>query len=415
MKFIDWFIGASLEKADDSQERARIKMNFHVWLAFAITLTILISLLIYFGDKVGLIYPIASGLVLAFITGVLIKKGKSKIASYLITFFGWGIVVTSIFAIINPLPVDGGVWLALFIVYAFFMHGKKAGTIMTVVSVILYSIFIIVRLDDNLVVYDKETLEERQYYAVAVIVAVIFIIMRSVIAAFIDARDEVNKQLQQKMDELSHQYKIIESQNKEKTLMMNEIHHRVKNNLQVINSLLSIQSRKLDDHQSKAVFTEAQNRVVAMALIHEEMYRNKNLGEINFSKYIHNLSQEIIRNHESDMKVQLEVNSDVEFIDNKTMVPLGLILNELIINSLKHGFQDGLNNKIEINFSLKEKAKKEQFSMEYKDNGRGFDPNKIDSDISFGLDMVHALSEQIDAEFEILKPETGVHMSLVFE
>lgn len=414
MKFIDWFIGASLDKANDSYEKARIKMNFHVWSAFTITLTLLIILLIYFGDKVGLIYPIGLGLVLAAITGVMIKNGRSKMASYLITIFGWGIVVTSIFTIINPLPVDGGVWLALFIVYAFFMHGKKTGTILMIVSVILYSLFIIFRLADNLVVYNKETIAERQYFVVATIVAVIFIMMRSVIAAFIDARDEVNQQLQQKMDELSHQYSIIESQNKEKTVMMNEIHHRVKNNLQVINSLLRIQSSKLDDKKTIDVFNEAQSRVIAMSLIHEEMYRNEKLDQIGFANYIQSLSKEILENLESQKKVDLNVNSELDFIDNKTIVPLGLIMNELIMNSVKHGFQNTTGNKITIDFKNEKEfdGMEGAFMMNYTDNGVGFDPKKVDPDKSFGLELIYALSEQLNAQFEIHPSDQGVCLSL---
>lgn len=411
MKVVDWFIRAELEKTSSVKGKEKIKLSFRVWLAFALLLIILESILLLTHDEIGLLRPVTLGVLVAIVVGVLFRCQQSKWASLTITFWGWLIVNYAIFSIINPLPIDGSLWLILFCVYAFFAHGNKVGTILSILSVISYSIFVFAYLPDNMDTYNRYTVPKAQYYTVVSIVVMIFFVNRQIILEFIKARNKAEDDLKAKNSELIEQNKIIENQNKEKTLMMNEIHHRVKNNLQVINSLLRIQSRKLEDEKAQAVFTEAQNRVVAMALVHEEIYRNENLGEIEFNSYIYNLAEEIIRNHKSYNSVNLEVDSEVEYIDNKTMVPLGLILNELIINSLKHGFKKSSGNKIKIEF----KHEDDRLFLCYYDNGIGFNPADVNQDESYGLELIDALSTQIDASFKIEKTEQGVHMCLVFE
>ena len=125
----------------------------------------------------------------------------------------------------------------------------------------------------------------------------------------------------------------------ERELLLKEIHHRVKNNLQVISSLLSLQSRQTDEALVRAMFTESQNRVSAIALIHEQLYQNDNLSEINLQEYIKNLAQSLFTSFgERSAKIRLQVDVVPLMVNIETAMPCGLIINELMSNALKHAF-----------------------------------------------------------------------------
>lgn len=412
-----WLVKDALLKTDDFYEQSKIKMAFRIWYILFALFVVLAILLLSFEDDLGLIYPVSSGVLALVIVGYFIKTDQIRVASYIISFGGLLIVLLGVFLIDNPMPLDGGLWLLIFCMYAYFSLGKNVGNILFTISLVFYCFYLV-----WVMPYDLETFElskyEPQNAAVLVsVIVVIFLIIRHLIIEFIRTKDEAEKHLKEVNCELVYQNSIIDSQNKEKTLMMKEIHHRVKNNLQVINSLLRIQSSKLKDSKTKEVFNEAQNRVIAMALIHEEMYKNNSLDKIDIKNYVNSLAKEIVANNQSTKSVEVLVNSEIKFIHNKTMVPLGLIINELIINSIKHGFPTSSRECIiSINFVCDSKSEDicDESIMIYKDNGIGFDASKIDSDLTFGMEMIEALSEQLEGEFKIAKAEMGVEMFLKF-
>lgn len=187
---------------------------------------------------------------------------------------------------------------------------------------------------------------------------------------------------------------LVNAQNQEKTVMLKEIHHRVKNNLQVVSSLLRLQSYEINERDSLRHFQDAINRVSAMALIHEKMYQNENLSLINFENYIHSLARDLVHSHSTDLDIQLTVNSDIKEVGNDTLVPIALILNELITNSLKHAFK-GRDGGI-IFIDMKHSDRLNYFNFIYKDDG-SWTTNQQQS--SFGLELISTLTEQLEGEF----------------
>jgi PAS domain S-box-containing protein len=197
----------------------------------------------------------------------------------------------------------------------------------------------------------------------------------------------------------------------EKELLLKEIHHRVKNNLMVISSLLSLQSRYIKDEASKSIFKESQNRARSMALIHELLYRSKDLKRINFGDYIRTLTNELFRMYVSDPSIiKLNMNVEEIMLDINTAIPLGLIVNELVSNSMKHAFPAGISGEIEIDF----KSDNGNYYLVVADNGVGFpkDWNFKDSD-TLGLRIVNSLTEQIDGVIK-LDRTNGTKFSIEF-
>ncbi len=191
----------------------------------------------------------------------------------------------------------------------------------------------------------------------------------------------------------------LEKALEEKEMLLKEIHHRVKNNLMVISSLLSLQSRYIKDKEALAVFRESQNRAKSMALIHEKLYRSTDLKRIDFGEYIRTFSGELYHSIVPDpSKVKLELNIEHVMLDINTSIPLGLIVNELITNSMKYAFPTRRNGKIKIGFYPQD----DYFILKVSDNGIGIPEGlDIENTKSLGLQLVNSLTEQINGQLTV--------------
>ncbi len=198
----------------------------------------------------------------------------------------------------------------------------------------------------------------------------------------------------------------------EKEMLLKEIHHRVKNNLMIISSLLSLQSSYIEDKASKNIFIESQNRARSMALIHEKLYQSTDLKRINFGDYIRILTKELFYTYSvGSGRIDLKYNIEDIYLDINTAIPLGLIANELITNSLKYAFPDGDDGYVNIEF----KKKGQEYRFIIKDNGTGL-PDGLDykNTDSLGLQLVNNLTEQIDGVIE-LNQDNGTEFRIIFK
>jgi two-component sensor histidine kinase len=217
----------------------------------------------------------------------------------------------------------------------------------------------------------------------------------------LDARVEQRTSDLHASNELLLQYnRKIQSSLNEKEVLLKEIHHRVKNNLQTVSSLLSLQSRLLPDPAARSALQDSQMRVRSMALIHEKLYQSENLAEIALRPYIENLAAILFRSYQAESgatRRQTQVEEISVGID--AAVPVGLILNELISNALKHAFPDGRGGKIQIELF---RETPETLVLKCQDNGRGL---PVDLDIaaskSLGLQLVNSLTRQLEGEVEV--------------
>ncbi len=186
---------------------------------------------------------------------------------------------------------------------------------------------------------------------------------------------------------------------REQDILMKEIHHRVKNNLTVISSLLNLQSRQIKDKEALNLFKDSQSRARSMALIHKELYSG-NFKQVNFGEYIKNLVSDLFETYNIQDNVKLEMNIDDITLDVDVSVPLGLIINELISNSLKYAFPKGKNGILTVEFH----KEKDKYVLTIRDNGVGLpDDMDLGNTESLGLQLVKSLTDQLDGSLQIVK------------
>ncbi len=192
----------------------------------------------------------------------------------------------------------------------------------------------------------------------------------------------------------------IKASLQEKEVLLTEIHHRVKNNLQVISSLLKLQSRYTRDKATLDMLRESQNRVKSMALIHEKLYQSPALAQIEFADYIQTLARNLLYSYSVDVNaVKLEIKVDDVYLNIDTAIPCGLLINELVSNALKHAFPIGQKGTIWIEFH---QVPDNQLLLTVKDNGIGF-PEGLDfrNTGSLGLRLVGSLASQLEGTVEM--------------
>ncbi|UTB32471.1 MAG: PAS domain S-box protein [Methanobacterium sp. ERen5] len=186
----------------------------------------------------------------------------------------------------------------------------------------------------------------------------------------------------------------------EKDTLLREIHHRVKNNLQIISSLLSLQSRYIQDSDTLEVFKESQNRVRSMAIVHEKLYKSDNISKIDFGEYIDDLVNNLLYNYNIEPdKIRFNTNIENIFFDVDTCTPCGLIVNELLTNSVKHAFPGDMNGQISIDL----KDNDGTYTLYVRDDGVGF-PENVDhtNTDTLGLQLVTNLVNQLEGSIEII-------------
>ncbi len=208
-----------------------------------------------------------------------------------------------------------------------------------------------------------------------------------------------NALLQAEIGERTAAEARIEASLQEKEVLLKEIHHRVKNNLQVISSLLNLQAGYVAENANREIFFESQNRVRSMALIHEKLYQSQDLSRIDFAEYARNLTAVLAQSYgHRAAHVALAVQADEIYLSVETAVPCGLILNELVSNAFKHAFPDGRSGNIDI--ELRQNGA-DEISLRVSDNGVGLPPD-VDylQSSSLGLQLVQTLAGQINGRFQ---------------
>lgn len=219
-------------------------------------------------------------------------------------------------------------------------------------------------------------------------------------------------------EKLKHHADELQNSLKEKEVLLKEIHHRVKNNLQIITSLLYLQSLKIEDESTKAIFKDSQNRVKSLALVHEKLYQSKDLARIDFSDYLKNLSSFIFTTYKTNIpNLRIDYDLDEVFLSVEVSVPLGLIINELLSNALKYAFTNDQkeDSTDRIIFIKLKKYLNDEHIISVSDNGIGLPESfNIEETESLGLKLVTSLTQQIEGKLEV-HPKDNTEFKITFK
>jgi two-component sensor histidine kinase len=230
-------------------------------------------------------------------------------------------------------------------------------------------------------------------------------------------RDELLSQLQLLNSELEHRVQArtaeLSATLREREVLLQEVHHRVKNNLQVISSLIAMQARRMEDAGARGALEECQTRVQAIALIHEQLYRAKDYARIPFAEYTKTLTRNVFRaSGTSFSTVEFVCLVDDIGLTVDKAIPCGLILNELVTNTLKHAFQPGQRGTLVISLQRDGTGR---LTLMVSDNGAGLPPGlDVQRSASLGMHLIHTLAEQLEAEVRIDRT-SGTRFEFIFQ
>jgi len=221
----------------------------------------------------------------------------------------------------------------------------------------------------------------------------------------------MSKKLDEKNRNLEKANEAIKASLKEKETLLHEVHHRVKNNMTVVSSLLSLQARSMNDEKLTAALIDSQNRVKSMSAIHETLYQSDNLSAVDMNTYLSNLAKAVAQNFTTSRKVNLKIEAENVMIGANQASPVGLIINELITNSFKYAFPDNQAGEIKISFQKKEG----QIELTFFDNGIGMnDDFDLKYSSTLGLKLVRTLVEnQLDGSLD-MESKNGTKFTIKF-
>lgn len=384
--------------------RLRLTWNIHVLLVFA-----LIPLI---GMSIALnsiyIYYYSFGLVLLTASLIFMKRtGNYKVISVSVSTILYATVLLSMFSVDAYIHYIEPFWQLVVVLYVYFIHGKFWGGLTMFATILSTSLFFIFNLNES--IGNLNELDFARLLSMGIELGICLSLIGYILHQFIYLKTHAEFELRTMNEALRNEKALVESQDKEKTILLQEIHHRVKNNLQIVMSLLRMQASKIETSDAKEHFNDAINRVLTMSLIHQKLYESDNLSAVDLSEYIESLASDILRSSQSPIQIDKHFSVEVPTIGMKTIVPVALIITELISNSVKHAFSDTENP--QINLTVRLNAETDKLELIYSDNGTWV----LSAESSFGTQLIEALTEQLEGEYtlEILEEISRYHFSFI--
>lgn len=385
-------------------ERAKFLMVYRLNLIFTF-IFLLLSIVFFRVDFYALMGYLAS-LTIALITLIYLLITK-RYQHLFLTFAIFGTLIAQFscnFSMSTTHYVDF-LWMMICALLAFIGMGKRWGLAILLVNTLGIVYFIFVKLNIHLTELKPLTTLEQTGAFVELLLALF--VLAYLMYQFISFQNYSEAKLRKANFDLAHQNSLITAKNKENLTLIKEIHHRVKNNLQIIISLLRLQQSEIVNPEAHRHFTEAINRVMVMSSIHQRLYKEKEVARIDLKAYLRDMADDLKTIFQNEKRIAVNIETDYAEIDLKTVVPLGLLLNELISNSYKYAFRHKSEGLIRI--QITENA--DQFSMTYADNGTW--QEKTSNSGGFGLDLITILAEQLNGSYQFETNAQGTHYHFV--
>lgn len=378
----------------------RMKLAFRMSLLFMCVFAILSY--IYYFDSFESFITMAAGLAVSCVCmAIILFKKRYFLVFYIYSISGVLITGYGLIVFHNTIHLVDLLWMLAGVSLAFFCLGRTLAYSLLLISIAVMVVFVFYSVNKHIEVIQLRTVYQKFSLVVEMVAG--FLLNFYLFYLFLDVNRYSERKLMESYEQLKEQNTRILVQNDEKTTLVREVHHRVKNNLQIVVSLLRMQSHEVENPEFRMLFQESINRIMAMSLIHQKLYQNKNLSQIRIGDYLDELVREIMTLSVTGREVQYEIQTEADRIGLKTLVPLGLLVNELVSNSLKHAFDDALQQaRIEIRIY---RGADGWLDMTYRDNGSW--KAVAESGKSFGLILIDALVEQLDGSKEVRKEAEG--------
>ncbi|MCE3296544.1 MAG: signal transduction histidine kinase [Crocinitomicaceae bacterium] len=390
----------------DIFDKTRYLLAYRLTLFLSIALSIL-SVILFVLFTTAYSYLTISGLIACLASFIYIRKtGKYKSFIRAFNIIGAFLCIFTLYYVKDLPRIVDGFWMIISAIFCFLTLGRVWGIAFMAIHTAALVGFYFFCLNDQIGLIRE--LNQTQIFAFGFNILICFAIIGYLLWQNMKTTQDAERQLQQAKTFLEEQFELINQQNDEKTVLLKEIHHRVKNNLQVIVSLLRLQLRDIKNEEDGGKFNESINRVMTMSLIHEKIYQTEDFSNIDLEDYFQTLARDMVNSFRLEKEINFVISCDVKNIGLKPIVPLALIFNELLSNSIKYAF-DGQENP-EICLNMRETSP-ESISLVYSDNGKWREPVKS---YSFGIELIEALSEQLNGRYEVDR-ETGTKYHFYFD
>jgi two-component sensor histidine kinase len=396
MKLIPWIsmnIQKHKDQYDDYFEEAKFTLAFRISLFLTIALFVLSIVFISYFDFNFFLLTFFAFLVV-FITFLrILITGKYKTFTAIFIIMGTIMCNFTLYFFPEYPHVMDSLWMVVTIALSFHLLSNKTSIFIALFNIFSITTFYVFFSNEQIKLLKEISFEQSVGLGINILVCMSIIVY----LVYQNSKTTYYARLKIKESEnqLKHQVYTINKQNEEKTILIKEIHHRVKNNLQVIISLLRLQSNELKNEEAIEKLQDTTNRVIAMARIHERMYKNDQLSKINLEEYFSSFAKELKESLEVQIDVALIVRCDLKDINLKAVVPLAIIMNELLTNSFKHAFNGCIDPFIKIEFI---ELTQGNFTLIYSDSGCW--KYNLDEK-SFGLELIELMTEQLGGMFEI--------------
>lgn len=311
------------------------------------------------------------------------KTKKYRVVYFTLCSIGTILAAYTLNFFIEEVHYGDLLWMILIILLAYWGLNIKFGFFFLIINIVIIAYYFYTNAETNFTSIRELTFIVR--LSIFIEVAVAFISITAVIHQFI-------KFYKYSYETLLENNKLISTKNDENVILMKEVHHRVKNNLQIITSLLRLQKNTLTPEANQQ-FEEAISRIMTMSLIHQKLYQANDLSKINVDSYINDLIREISSSYSSNDNIQTIIKTNYNSLGLKTIVPFGLLLNELLSNSYKHAFGHLNSGEININISSINNC---DIELVYSDSGKW---TLTDNQTNFGMELIATLTEQMEGTF----------------
>lgn len=361
----------------------------------------------YYSDSFESFVTMLLGIVLSLISVWSVWSLKSFLVPFYIYSFG-GVFVTS-FALLtfhNTIHFVDILWIIAAVQLGFFGIGKRIGMMLLSCAIIVIAIFIFFII--NIHIEQVTIRSDYQNFTLIIELASAFLLNLYFVFMLLGEYEVSIERFKETVFEKMKQNKLIESQNQEKSILIREVHYRVKENLQIISTFLRMQQHEINSEEVKTVFVEAINRVDSMLLVHNKLYKGNKLTNASVYDYVKGLIKDSVGLSLLRNEVEINVRTNVSTFDMKTLLPIGLILNELTSNAIKHAFPNKSNPCITIEIMLIDNVVK----LIFIDNGTW--KQNTNSKSSFGLALIEMLTEQLEGKIKVEKNQDSTMYLLLF-